>query len=52
MFFSPSERKDCLHWQRPLQGCQIFLCTTRQKGKNIPNIHKIYLKATNYIKWQ
>jgi hypothetical protein len=24
-----------------LQGCQIFLATTYQNGKNIPNYHKI-----------
>jgi hypothetical protein len=31
--------------QSPLQGCQIFLCTTSQKGKYILNDNKIYQKA-------
>jgi hypothetical protein len=29
------------------QGCQIFLGTTYQDGKNIPNNHKIYKMAIN-----
>jgi hypothetical protein len=32
------------------QGCQIFLGSTYQNGKNIPNGHKIYLKAVTYTK--
>jgi hypothetical protein len=32
-------------------GCQIFLGTTYQNGKNIPNNHKIYKMATKYINW-
>jgi hypothetical protein len=27
------------------QGCQIFLGTTYQNGKNIPNYHNIYQMA-------
>jgi hypothetical protein len=34
---------------REKQGCQIFLGTTYQNGKNIPNDHKIYQMAINYI---
>jgi hypothetical protein len=33
------------------QGCQIFLGTTYQNGKNIPKDHKIYQMATKYTKW-
>jgi hypothetical protein len=32
-------------------GCQIFLGTTYQIGKNIPNGHKIYRMATKCDKW-
>jgi hypothetical protein len=34
-----------------LQSCQIFLSTTYQNGKNIPNNHEIYQMATKYTKW-
>jgi hypothetical protein len=42
------------------QGCQMFLGTTYQNGKNIPNCHKlnqmatkyVYQMATKYTKWQ
>jgi hypothetical protein len=34
----------------PQQGCQIFLSPTNQIGKNVPNYHKIYQKATKYTK--
>jgi hypothetical protein len=34
-----------------VQGCQIFLGTTYQNGKNIPNGHKIYQMATKYTIW-
>jgi gamma-glutamyltranspeptidase len=34
------------------QGCQIFLGTTNQNGKNIPNDHKIYQLATKYTKME
>jgi hypothetical protein len=30
--------------------CQIFVGKTYQNGKNIPNHHKIYQKATKYSK--
>jgi hypothetical protein len=30
------------------QGCQIFLETTYQNGKNIPNDHKMYQTAIKY----
>jgi hypothetical protein len=33
------------------QGCQIFLGTTHQNGKNLPNGYKIYQMATKYTKW-
>jgi hypothetical protein len=33
------------------QGCQIFLATTYQNGKSIPNNHKKYQMATKYTKW-
>jgi hypothetical protein len=33
------------------RGCQIFLGTTYQKGKNVPNGHKIYQMAIKYLKW-
>jgi hypothetical protein len=33
------------------QGCQIFLGTTYQNGKNIPNNHKIYLMDTKFTQW-
>jgi hypothetical protein len=32
------------------QGCQIFLGTANQNGKNVPNNHKIYQMATKYSK--
>jgi hypothetical protein len=32
----------------PSQGCQIFLGTPYQNGKNIPNEHKIYQLAIKY----
>jgi hypothetical protein len=31
------------------QGCQIFVATTYQNGKNIPNIQKIYQIAIKYV---
>jgi hypothetical protein len=31
------------------QGCQIFLITTYQNGKNVPNNHKIYQMAVQYV---
>jgi hypothetical protein len=34
------------------QGCQIFLGSTYQNGKNIPNDHKIYQMAIQFNKWQ
>jgi hypothetical protein len=34
-----------------VQGCQIFLGTTYQNVKNIPNNHKIFKMATKYTKW-
>jgi hypothetical protein len=34
-----------------VQGCQIFLDTTYQSGKNIPNGHKVYQMAMKYMKW-
>jgi hypothetical protein len=36
---------------RLLQGCQIFLGTTYQTGKKLPNDHEIYQIATKYAKW-
>jgi hypothetical protein len=33
------------------QGCQIVLGPKIPKRKNIPNGHKLYQKAVNYIKW-
>jgi Tfp pilus assembly protein PilF len=34
-----------------LQGCQIFLATTYQNGKNTPNSQKIYQMAIKYGSW-
>jgi hypothetical protein len=31
------------------QGCQIFLSTTYQNGRNMPNDQKIYQRAIKYI---
>jgi hypothetical protein len=31
-----------------LKGCQIFLGTKYQNGKNIPNYHELYQFTTNY----
>jgi hypothetical protein len=33
------------------QGCQIFVATTYQNGKNIPNIQKIYQIFRKYTKY-
>jgi hypothetical protein len=33
---------------RRVQGCQIYLGTTYQNGKNIPNDHKMYQMAVKY----
>jgi hypothetical protein len=33
------------------QGCQIFLRTRHQRGKNIPNDRKIYQMAIRYFLW-
>jgi hypothetical protein len=30
---------------------RLFLVQKYQKRKNIPNVHKLYQKAVNYIKW-
>jgi hypothetical protein len=38
------------HYRRWEQDCQIFLGTTYQNGKSIPNNHKIYQMATKYSK--
>jgi hypothetical protein len=35
---------------RPNQGCQIFLGTRHQNGKNRPNEHKIDQMVTKYTK--
>jgi hypothetical protein len=32
----------------PMQGCQIFLGTTYQNWKNVPNDLKLYQTALNY----
>jgi hypothetical protein len=45
LFLSPWRRRDAV------QGCQIFLSTTYQNGKNMPNDHTIYQMATKYTKW-
>jgi hypothetical protein len=37
------------HWNEK-QGCQIFLGTKKQNGKNININQKIYQKATKYNK--
>jgi hypothetical protein len=41
--------------QTKAQGCQIFLVTKYQNGKNIPNYHKAYLMSIKYnkntVKW-
>jgi hypothetical protein len=34
-----------------MQGCQIFIGTTYQNRKNIPNDQKLYEIATKYTKW-
>jgi hypothetical protein len=45
-------RKSCYtKGQLPDQGCQIFLGTTNQNGKYIPNDQQIYQKATKYPEW-
>jgi hypothetical protein len=36
----------CLVGGRQQQGCQIFLGTTYQNGKNVLNNHKIFKTAT------
>jgi hypothetical protein len=33
-----------------IQGCQIFLGTKYQNGKNIPNYHKLYQMSMKYNK--
>jgi hypothetical protein len=33
------------------QGCQMFLATTYQNGKNIPNDQKMNQMAIKYTKW-
>jgi hypothetical protein len=35
----------------PGKGCQIFLGTTYQNGKNIPIDYKIYKMTKTYTKW-
>jgi hypothetical protein len=50
-FFSPGNDYEICKKTGPFQGCQIFLGTTYQNGKNIPKNHKIYQMATEYIKW-
>jgi hypothetical protein len=46
---------DCRNeWSQRLllctQGCQIFIATAYQNGKNIPNNQKIYQMAIKYTK--
>jgi hypothetical protein len=36
---------------RAQQGCKIVLNTTYQKGKNIPDDHKVYQMTIKYTKW-
>jgi hypothetical protein len=45
------ERREMKEFGCCIQGCQIFLSTTYQDGKNIPNNHKIYKKAAKWTKW-
>jgi hypothetical protein len=33
----------------PDQGCQIFLGTKYQNGKNIPNYHELYQMSIQYM---
>jgi hypothetical protein len=33
------------------QGCQIFLGTIYQNGKNLPNDHNMHKIAVKYTKW-
>jgi hypothetical protein len=35
----------------PYQGCQIFIGTTYQNGKNIPNNHQVHHRAVKWAKW-
>jgi hypothetical protein len=39
------------HTHKFVQGCQIFLSTTYQNGKNRPKDHKIYQVATKSTQW-
>jgi hypothetical protein len=41
-----------LYKEKHSQGCQIFLGTAYQNGKNIPKGPNIYQMAIEYTKWQ